>query len=110
MTNASVTEANTHGASGMAQLNARAVPCPAGTDGSGPLRAVADEVTGARCTAMTAATVATKTMAAAIPNDTRMPGCEQLAVLLVSVGWADLSDLSTRMWGWPTASCVSGVG
>jgi hypothetical protein len=38
-----------------------------------------------------------------------LTGCEQLVVLLVSVGWADLSDLSRSMWGWPAASCVSGV-
>jgi hypothetical protein len=72
--NASVAEANTHGASGIAQLNARALPWRAGIDCSGS-RAVAGAVTAARCAARTATIVATTTMAAAIPNDTEMPGC-----------------------------------
>src|SRR5215472_10368638 len=53
--NASVTEENTHGASGIAQLNARALP-RAGADCSG-LHATVDVVTSACCTVTTATIV-----------------------------------------------------
>jgi uncharacterized membrane-anchored protein len=70
--NPSVAEANTHGASGIAQLNARAVPCPAGVDGSQTC-SVARAVAPVRPATTTATAIAATPMAAAIPNDNRMP-------------------------------------
>src|SRR5271166_1053628 len=76
---ASVADAYTHGASGIAQLNASATPRRAGVECSGP-RAVSGTITAARCAATTAATVANTTMAAATANDTRIPGCPAEAI------------------------------
>src|SRR5207302_1978882 len=74
-----VAEANTHGASGMAQLSAHAVPCRASDDGSQPC-AVAGAVAPVRRTATTVMAIASTTMAAASPNDTRTPGCPARAI------------------------------
>src|SRR4051794_19203375 len=70
--NASVAEANTHGASGMAQLNADRLARRDGV-GSAAARGGAGAVPIRRRAAPNAKAVATKTRAAAIPKDTRMP-------------------------------------
>ena len=73
------TEENTHGASGIAQLNARVHPWRADANRCGP-RAGVDTVTATRFTAMAMTTVATTTTAAAIPNDTQRPGSPAEAI------------------------------
>ena len=78
-TNASVAEANTHGASGRAQLNAQALP-RRGSIGCSRSRRTAGAVTLVRRAATTARSVAATTRAAATPNDTAMPGCPAEAI------------------------------
>src|SRR5271166_4241616 len=73
VTKPSVPEANTQGASGMAQLNARAALSRADVEGA-ELRSLADVVTAVRCAVTTAITIASRRMVAASPNDTRTPG------------------------------------
>jgi len=72
VTNPSVAEAKTHGASGMAQLNARALPCRGGVDSS---KSCAEAGTGTtvRRTATTVMTIATTTMAPATTKETPTP-------------------------------------
>src|ERR1700730_15185231 len=67
--NPKVAEANTHGASGMAQLSAHAVPRRAAVDAPQPC-AVAGAILPPRRTATAEKTVAATTRAAASPNDT----------------------------------------